>query len=168
MKLISSLVLLVPVLLYSWAMLFKNLILDLYEKWSNLNTLEKLILVFAISEFIFASRPWLEYKIQLTGIEERILVSAKTNLVFTLLSLGVIICLYIKRIQRRGFFFVIFLIAIYLFLILTYALPKNFLTDFTKKEDYSRTIYFYLFALSSIGIGIFGTREVFSSNSITK
>jgi len=160
MRLAISFFLFIPVLLFSWAIFFKNVFVSVYQKWIELNAVNKLLLFFISLQFIFASRAWIEYKINLTGSVERISINSKSNLIFVIITLISIWIIYFYDSLNRKFIFLFSQFILIGFIIAGYIYPNQILTDFLKQTDYSRNYTFYLFCITLVLTTFFGFKKL--------
>lgn len=136
----------IPIILKGWLVVFLRLSTSFLQYYLEKKVITKILIITILVQFVFASRTWFFYSIQLTDIKEIIFVSSKSNLYFifgSIISFGlilfeskklVLICLVLQTLLGILFLF-------------GESNPNLVHVDFLLNSDYSNSSSYLIFGI---------------------
>lgn len=143
----------IPIILKGWIVVFLRLTNSFFQFYLEKKIITKILFITILFQFIFASRPWFYYSIQLTDIKEIIYVSSKSNLYFIFGSLICFVSCFFEN-KKLILFCLILQVLAGIFFLYGESNPNLIHIDFILKSDFFNSnnylIYAILLILNSI------------------
>ncbi len=143
----------IPIILKGWFVVFLRIVNSFLQFYLEKKNITKILFITILMQFVFASKTWFYYSIQLTEIKEIIYVSSKSNLYFIFGSLFCFISCFFEN-KKLILLSLAVQILVGIFFIFGDTNPNLVHIDFLLKSDYfnsnSYLIYPVLLIINSI------------------
>lgn len=143
-KYLRDFIFFIPIVFIGWLNVLIYFLFYLYSIWLKKTIILKISLIFYLLQFIFATRPWFEYKIQFNDVHEILSVSSKINLIFIFMSL-VNCILLLTEFSFSAYIIPALQLIMGILFLFGYQDPSSIHVDFLKSSDYSFNYNFYAF-----------------------